>query len=586
MHTRVRYMTILAVPLLATALTWSAARADWNPGDAHKMHFPQLPDPNGFDVEFIPSPVAGQQILLADDWRCSETGPVEDIHFWFSSKGDSLNLGHPIAQQIFGVGVKIRANIPAALPGQPGLPYSTPGAILWQREFNASDFPGKVAFRLYGTGQQAFWHLPFGAAVLNDHQNIFQCNITDISSPFCQHEGDVYWLEVTMSSAQPTGWKSSDRNQYPPPYTGQHYEDDAVYHWQQVTDWQELHYPIGPYQGQSMDLAFVISGDNIQWNHKMHFPQEPDPIGADILFTQPKVLADDWRCSESGPVEDIHFWFSAIYDWLDLSQPLPLQIFNIHLSIHADLPAGTGGITYSRPGALLWQRDIPITAAGGIQITRCDTPGQDWYDPNTGVYIRNNHKALYRCDITNIPAPFIQQQGTIYWLDVYVASEQPLGWKTADIDRYPAPYTGQHFQDDAVWGDLPNPFWTDLRWPQGSPRFGQSIDLAFVITRGGPTGVEPQAPNGYRLMQNYPNPFNPTTTIRYELPVRADVQLAVYGVGGQLIRVLQEGSQPAGTHAVPWDGRDTSGKPVASGVYFYRLKTAAFSETRKMVLMK
>jgi hypothetical protein len=55
--------------------TTTIAIADWEPSDGHKMHFPQMPDPVGWDVNF-------HDFYLADDWRCSETGPVTDIHFW------------------------------------------------------------------------------------------------------------------------------------------------------------------------------------------------------------------------------------------------------------------------------------------------------------------------------------------------------------------------------------------------------------------------------------------------------------------------------------------------------------------------
>ena len=59
------------------------AIADWDPDDGHKMHFPQEPDPNGWDVNF-------HDWMLGDDWKCSETGPVTDIHFWISWRGDEV----------------------------------------------------------------------------------------------------------------------------------------------------------------------------------------------------------------------------------------------------------------------------------------------------------------------------------------------------------------------------------------------------------------------------------------------------------------------------------------------------------------
>ena len=83
-----------------------------------------------------------------------------------------------------------------------------------------------------------------------------------------------------------------------------------------------------------------------------------------------------------------------------------------------------------------------------------------------------------------------------------------------------------------MWADFPVLFWQELKWPAGHPKAGQSIDLAFVITRSTSTGVG-EVPDSYHLEQNYPNPFNPSTTIRYSLPA-PDSRLAVYGVDGKL----------------------------------------------------
>ncbi|MCK5617980.1 MAG: aryl-sulfate sulfotransferase [Candidatus Krumholzibacteria bacterium] len=85
-----------------------------------------------------------------------------------------------------------------------------------------------------------------------------------------------------------------------------------------------------------------------------------------------------------------------------------------------------------------------------------------------------------------------------------------------------------------------------------------------------------------------PNPFNPETTIRYELKERGHVSLAVYNVAGKLVRTLVDEVKPplAGGYSVAWDGRTNAGNPVPSGVYFYRLVTQNFMQTRKMILLK
>jgi hypothetical protein len=88
------------------------------------------------------------------------------------------------------------------------------------------------------------------------------------------------------------------------------------------------------------------------------------------------------------------------------------------------------------------------------------------------------------------------------------------------------------------------------------------------------------------LSQNYPNPFNPQTTIAFSIKDRANVSLKVYNVAGELVRTLAAESLPAGAHTKVWDGRNDAGQPVSSGVYFYKLISNNFQQTKKMVLLK
>lgn len=93
-------------------------------------------------------------------------------------------------------------------------------------------------------------------------------------------------------------------------------------------------------------------------------------------------------------------------------------------------------------------------------------------------------------------------------------------------------------------------------------------------------------PGRFELYQNSPNPFNPSTEIRFDLSVPARVKLSVYNVLGQEVILLTDGPLPAGNHSVVWDGVDSSGQPVASGIYLYRIEAGNNIASRKMVLMK
>jgi hypothetical protein len=104
------------------------------------------------------------------------------------------------------------------------------------------------------------------------------------------------------------------------------------------------------------------------------------------------------------------------------------------------------------------------------------------------------------------------------------------------------------------------------------------------------TGVEPTSPASVpaaALGQNAPNPFNPKTEIRFALGEEDRVRLSVHDVHGRVVAILAEGILPAGSHRVPWTGKNAHGEAVASGVYFYRLTTEkGFEATKRMVLVK
>jgi len=97
-----------------------------------------------------------------------------------------------------------------------------------------------------------------------------------------------------------------------------------------------------------------------------------------------------------------------------------------------------------------------------------------------------------------------------------------------------------------------------------------------------------QLPKAFALSQNFPNPFNPSTTIAFDIPEgkEANVRLNVYNMRGQLIRTLVDEVKSEGSYQIQWDGSDNYGRRVSSGVYFYRITTGEFSQTRKMVILK
>ena len=196
-------VTLIVAVCLIAPLAW----ADWIPSDGHKMHYPQLPDPSGWDVNAMVDQVFARK--LADDWRCSESGPVKDIHFWGSFQHN--DVFHPLMFQL-----EIWDNVPKGADGS----FSHPGQRLWT--FTADD----VGIVPVDPPSMQGWFDPFTDLVLpDDHDSYFQYNVVDIPQPFHQTEGEVYWLAISAHNVvgpAPVqwGWKTSASPQF---------MDDAVW---------------------------------------------------------------------------------------------------------------------------------------------------------------------------------------------------------------------------------------------------------------------------------------------------------------------------------------------------------------------
>ncbi len=106
----------------------------------------------------------------------------------------------------------------------------------------------------------------------------------------------------------------------------------------------------------------------------------------------------------------------------------------------------------------------------------------------------------------------------------------------------------------------------------------RTLHTPISVIAGENTGGIPQQ---FALAQNFPNPFNPGTTIRFELPEAANVNLSVFNLLGEKVAEVLNRELPAGTHQTTWEAGNLPG-----GVYFYQLQTPKFTATRKMILLK
>lgn len=211
--------------------------------------------------------------------------------------------------------------------------------------------------------------------------------------------------------------------------------------------------------------AIVIARVNVpvfaDWQpgdgHKMHYPQLPDETGSDVYSEYPWGLADNWMCSESGPVSDIHFWGSWLNDVIGETGDILVRVLDND---------DTGD--FDKPGSVLWEN--VFTEADYTAVLYADGYSQGWYDPRTGWYDENNHEQTWQYNIPLIPEPFYQEEGEMYWLMISMDFwDCQWGWKTS-LD---------HYGDDAVfWQFSESGYWEQLH----DPVSGESLDLAFVIT--------------------------------------------------------------------------------------------------------
>jgi len=233
------WMEILCTLFLTLA---APILGDWNPGDPFKMHYPQLPDPNGWDVCL--------HQWIADDFQCTQTGPVSDIHFWISWRKD--NVGE-LSPAMFDISIRKDAG-------------GIPGEVLW------SYSGGQVTIRSFGQGVQGWMCPAASTSVYPDHSQFYQVNLTDLTNPLTQLIDRRYWLVIQLTAQQPTtteaGWKTS-LQQFGAPSM---WSADG-------STWQ----PVNIGGTEMSNQAFVITGLPLQ--KELDFGDAPDPTYPTLLLS-------------------------------------------------------------------------------------------------------------------------------------------------------------------------------------------------------------------------------------------------------------------------------------------------------------
>ncbi len=208
--------------------------------------------------------------------------------------------------------------------------------------------------------------------------------------------------------------------------------------------------------------------------HVMHWAQLPDQqsTGIDVgMFWN--SLAEDFQCTQNGPITDIHFW-GSFKD--DIRPEMGIDSLTFDVNIYSDKPADNL-IPWSRPGELLWTKHVRRFSYDFSEVTNNIPEG--WFEPSSKEYEADNHKRTYQYNICFDPndKPFVQKRGEIYWIEIKWLPEEDtkytFGWKTTRSDL--------QFSDAAVWFH-PKMGWQPMAYPDGHKYTGKKMDLSLVVT--------------------------------------------------------------------------------------------------------
>lgn len=462
------FALLLSVPLSAPAPMLPCV-------DYNGVKYVQPPNLQGLDV-WNSGPW-----MLADDFICTNSGPIIGIQIWGSWLNDSVDVN----SLTFSLG--IYDNVPADANN----PFSHPGTnLLWQQTFA----PGQYLESFFTSGAETFLDPGPPATMGSDSQAWYYCFYP--TNPFVQTgfstAPKTYWLAVYAQLPIPAssyryGWKTT--------FTVQ---NDISVHapWPGSLPTSNPGWiPTQSPTGGPLDLAFTLTTPPppqvvcVESDFDKYV-QGPNINGGYDVWNTPYVLADDFVCTNSGPISDIHLWGS----WL--SNNYLTNTITFWLGIYDDVPAIAGPVPApSHPGTnLLWQQWF---APGKYAETNWTANASEQFlDPGPTNILGGDSEVWYYCFY---PTNAFQQLGTptnskTYWLAAYAqlpaGIPQLYGWKT----------TTNVLNDTSVhafWSGTPptaNPGWTPTVYqpPAGGPV--KPLDLAFKLTMCGPVTIYRLAP--------------------------------------------------------------------------------------------
>jgi photosystem II stability/assembly factor-like uncharacterized protein len=218
-------------------------------------------------------------------------------------------------------------------------------------------------------------------------------------------------------------------------------------------------------------------------------------------------------------------------------------------------------------GTWCWKISFPTMSTGYVSIEKLSAGSQSFFKTTNGgvnwmqlPYTNHQQGIGFANELT----------GWIGTIDnVKETTDGGLNWNEISFGvQYP------YLNRIRMFGD-------SVGYAAGSTIFKYTTDSTIGIA-----GNSENVPKTHSLHQNYPNPFNPATIIKYEMFQHSVTSLMIYNSAGEEVYRLVSGFRAPGIYELSWDGRDNYGNILPSGVYFYKLETEKYSESKKMVLVR
>ena len=351
------------------------------------------------------------------------------------------------------------------------------------------------------------------------------------------------------------------------------------------------------------------------------------------------VTAVPYRETEAGPIFNAFHYFEGNSDGIDINNPIliaslmdPYGVLQLAGTEEAITP-----IDYDQDGdseLLIWwaysfddeHATIPVDSIPQAELRLYDLQGdtliditddaffegdnKDLNNPGNGVFIKDlnndgvddilfsNTWCLEKVNISGVdpdpPGSMGDNECSTFALNLdgkfHLYGVEPTGAGLEEVGIQQFSIELDNYENDLIIyldfydqtyhcssGDLSDPDCFPEDWP--AQIWHYSIPNVSLVEHN-------SLPNKFILHQNYPNPFNPVTTLRYDIPENAFVNIRIYDLKGRLVNTLVSKGQTAGYKAIKWAGVDDKGKAVSAGIYLYEIQAGNFRDTKKMVLLK